>query len=141
MSPERRGKPRKDQQASQTESQTEQTAETTDPINQIAHKYMRAIYKEGGDPLSALSTAQDDLLSATGVLESFRALHSLAGLGVEEARERGDQSLIDTLTKRQRAFSSALRRLGESSKAQAGDTIAPVSTNPSNLPPMTGRKG
>ncbi len=157
MSPERtsrkRGRLRKDQQPAQPEAQAEQVVGAASPtektlyeatlknsVDQITHRYMWSIYKEGGDPLVGLSTAQDELLTASGVLESFRALHSMAGLGLEEAQERGDQSLVEALINKQRVFSSVLRRLGEASQVSARGALQ-TPTSPSSLPPMTGRKG
>lgn len=139
----RRGRPRKaaqDAAPAQAEvaapAQTEAAVEVS-PVEQITHKFMRGVYREGTNPLQALTAAQDELFTQIGVVESFQALHSMAGLGLEEAKERRDQELIDALTSRQRAFSSALRRLNP---AAAGSSPLAGPSNPSQLP-MTGRKG
>lgn len=151
--PRGKGKSRKDK--GQTTSQPEETptaqqsevaqssqgaGETPveNPVEQATHRFMKAVYKEGSDVLQALSAAQDDLFVKAGITESFQALYSITTLGLEEAQERNDQGLIDALTSKQRAFSSAIKRLNPLPQA-AGGTQGP--TNPSNLPPMTGGKG
>lgn len=151
--PKRRGRsPKKEEgqstsQSEPTSSQPEVTTQATqtagtpdvkDPVAQATHQFMKTLYREGGDVLSALSVAQDAVFTNAGPAESFHALNSMTALGLEVAEERGDQALIDSLTSKQRAFSSALRRLSPL-QGPAGINTGP--TNPSNLPPMTGRKG
>jgi hypothetical protein len=152
--PRQRGRRRKDEgqalsqpdqatgapQQSETPPSGQATPETTveSPVEQITHRFIKGIYKEGVHPLAALAAAQDELFTRAGVVESFQALHSMAGLGIEDAREHNDQVLITELTTKQRAFSSALRRL---SPLTQGADVAVGPSDPSHLPPMTGRKG
>lgn len=142
---QRRGRTRKSEPGITPQPETTQVAQTDapetpaqNPVEQIIHKFIKGVYKEGLDPMQALSKAQYDLFAQVDVVESFQALQTMTALSLEEARERSDQALIDALASKHRSFTSALRRL---SPLMQGVPSATTSTNPSTLPPMTGRKG
>lgn len=133
--PRRRGRPKKEKQPENPDAIPTPPAENPQSI--ITHKFCQAIYKDGADPISALSTAEDHLLqSESGVLESFQTLSSMATLGLELAREKADPTLIEALSKKQAVFSSVVRRLSQPESNLPHQS--PI--NPSLLPPMTARK-
>lgn len=110
------------------------------PIDKITHRFMRGLYQPESDILNSLSDAQDELFENVGPVESFQALHSMTAVSLVEARGRNNPSLVDSLTNRQRSYASALRRLTQPQPGQ-GPITPTQPTNPSQLPPMTGRKG
>lgn len=148
----RRGRPAKNREVASQPDQNPVTpqpeaAPAAPPVPQIdieevvgstTHTFLKALYKDGrsGAELDAAYLEVHDTLSQLPDLRiSFNTLHSLTDLVVREARDRKDDSMAEKFTNRQRGFRSALERLNPASAATSGPT------NPSNLPPMTGRKG
>lgn len=145
----RRGRPRKS--GSQPAQQPAGASEVAQPtvlvvpevnvseiVETTTHTFLRKLYKDGlgGAELDAAYLgANDNLSQLSDPSSSFRTLHLLSGLVVREANERGDSALAEKFGNRQRQFKSVFDRLSPVQGAASG------ATDPSNLPPMTGRKG
>lgn len=152
----RRGRPPKNREAASQQPDQNQDAQNavsqpeaapaTPPVPQVdveeivgstTHTFLKALYKDaraGAELDAAYLEVHDTLSQLPDPRISFNTLYSLTGLVVREARDRQDDSMAEKFTNRQRGFRSALDRLNPASA-----TSSP--TNPSNLPPMTGRKG